>query len=83
MKNRKKSPSGRQLDMAIWPFKSKKIKALTTDDIREALLANNRTKSGSSVTNETALKVATVFACCKVIAEGIENFKNEKRNTSG
>ena len=41
------------------------------DEIAELLTLHRRSKSGVSVNIETALRVATVRACTRVIAEGL------------
>lgn len=52
----------------FWPFKRKSTGA----DVLEAIVGTaGGSKSGQKVTHKTALEVATVFACTRVIAEGV------------
>lgn len=52
----------------FWPFRRKEI---TVADLPAEIFALGASKSGQSVTVANALKVATVFACVRVIAEGV------------
>lgn len=52
----------------LWPFSKK---AVTVTDLPAEILQLGMSKSGKSVNVATALKVATVFACIRVIAEGV------------
>lgn len=62
-----------------------KKNASTTADLYKALLGMQTTKSGASVSWKTALQVSTVFACARVIAEGIAQvpFKLHKKRPDG
>lgn len=66
----------------FWPFRRK---AVTVADLPAEILALGASKSGQSVTVANALKVATVFACVRVIAEGVAQvplklFREDGRN---
>lgn len=52
----------------LWPFGKK---AVTVLDLPAEILQLGASKSGKSVTVNNALKVMTVFACVRVIAEGV------------
>lgn len=52
----------------IWPFRRK---AVTVADLPAEILALGASKSGKSVTISNALKVATVFACVRVLSEDL------------
>lgn len=52
----------------LWPFRRK---AVTVLDLAAEILQLGASKSGQSVTVANALKVATVLACVRVIAEGV------------
>lgn len=52
----------------LWPFGKK---AVTVADLPAEILQLGASKSGKSVTVNNALKVMTVFACVRVIAEGV------------
>lgn len=54
--------------MNFWPFRRKEV---TITDLPSEILSLAAAKSGQSVTVATALKVATVLACVRVISEGI------------
>lgn len=46
-------------------------KALSTYDVFRGLIAGRISHSGKTVSADTAIQVSTVFACCRVIGEGI------------
>jgi phage portal protein BeeE len=50
---------------------SRKSSTDSMEEIFRGLLGGRLSKSGKRVTREEALKVATVFACARVIAEGL------------
>lgn len=52
----------------LWPFSGKSV---TVADLPQEILSLGVSKSGQSVNVTTALKVSTVFACVRVIAEGV------------
>lgn len=52
----------------LWPFRRKEVTVL---DLAAEILQLGASKSGQSVTVANALKVATVLACVRVIAEGV------------
>lgn len=52
----------------LWPFGRK---AVTVADLPAEILTLGASKSGKSVTVSKALQVATVFACVRVISEGV------------
>lgn len=60
--------------MKWWPFQRKSSTSMDSSRLA-ALLASafggGATKSGASVSTETALQVSTVLACVRVIAEGV------------
>lgn len=59
--------------MAWWPrFLSRKSMTVgPADVILQALLGSYASKTGATVTHQTALRVTTVLGCARVIAEGI------------
>lgn len=56
------------MQLNFWPFKRK---AIGPNDILAALINGEKSGSGKSVSTSSALKVATVFACVRVISEGV------------
>lgn len=52
----------------LWPFGQK---AVTVADLPAEILSLGAAKSGQNVNVTTALRVATVFACVRVISEGV------------
>ena len=46
-------------------------KGMTSSDLLKIIVEQNRSKAGVAVNDTTALKVATVFACLRVISEGV------------
>lgn len=46
-------------------------KAVTPQDVRNALLGQGTSKSGAVVNWQTALQITTAFACARVIADGL------------
>ena len=52
----------------LWPFRRKEVTVL---DLAAEILQLGASKSGQSVTVANALRVATVLACVRVIAEGV------------
>lgn len=52
----------------LWPFRRKEVTVL---DLAAEILQLGASKSGQSVTVATALRVATVLVCVRVIAEGV------------
>ena len=54
-------------DLLPWSKKS----GSTMDLLREAFRQQNASSTGKNVNTQTAIRVSTVFACCKVIGEGI------------
>lgn len=61
--------------MAIWPFVSTPKREKKTTDISAytwtELLGQGGSKAGVTVNVDTALRVSTVFACARVLAEGV------------
>lgn len=57
--------------MAFWERIFGREKKLTSLDLWRELYGGKETKSGQRVTTETALQVAAVFACLRVLADGI------------
>lgn len=64
----------------LWPFGQK---AVTVADLPAEILQLGASKSGQSVTAATALKVATVFACVRVISEGVAQVPFKLLRASG
>ncbi|AOY00110.1 phage portal protein [Jeongeupia sp. USM3] len=58
------------LSGVAWPFRAKSG-GFTVVDLQNALIAGPEVKSGVAVNWTTALQVSTVFACLRVLAEGI------------
>jgi HK97 family phage portal protein len=56
------------MQFKFWPFRRK---AIGPNDILAAIINGEKSGSGKSVSTSSALKVATVFACVRVIAEGV------------
>lgn len=56
------------LDRLLEPWRKK---SLSTWDVFRELFAGRTSSTGRTVNIDTAIKVSTVFACCRVIGEGI------------
>ena len=66
-------------DLLPWGKKS----GSTMDLLREVFFQQNQSSTGKTVNSETALKVSTVFACCRVIGEGLAQVPLKLMKESG
>lgn len=60
--------------MRLWPLRRKSavsMSSVTFAELLAGVLGGGATKSGLSVTSETALQVSAVLACVRVLAEGV------------
>jgi len=57
--------------MKWWPWSKKSGGAHSAWELLKLIYGSRETKSGRTVNAATALEVSTVFACCRVIGEGI------------
>jgi len=74
--------------MAWWKFWQRE-KAANSHELFKEIYGGRVSVAGKAVTYDTAMRVAVVFACCRVIAEGIaqvplklmlESIENQKRS---
>lgn len=58
--------------MGFWSgFSARFSRKMTSLDLFREMYGGRTAKSGATVNRETALRVSTVLACCRVIAEGV------------
>ena len=57
--------------MAFWSNWFRRERKMTSLDLFREIYGGKASMAGVSVTWSNALEVATVLACCRVIAEGI------------